>query len=141
MNAKDLLPEVFEKIASAPTKQLRIKYYRALNSSLRMDSEHIVPKLISPNDLSDYTGIPLDVLVDNGICITRKDGWVFVSRLGFDLSYTSFRKKYTHKAYMRAFNREGTMLDGKTFVFTYSEMLHMTGYRIEIEVPEDYFLD
>lgn len=123
---KNVLTAAAEKINALPEEQ-RPAFARALHASLRCDREN--PKATpSPKQLEAEFGIPIEALVERGICLQKEDAYHFLQYAGRGIAIAKLRRKFSADYYRSVLGRKVSKKGMRALVFTYGEILCMARY-------------
>ena len=129
------LDRVAERILKVNDAAVQRSLARALRASIRVDLENNPPRIASATDVSNFSGISLQALLETGVIVSKKTGHEFLSSLDIATqSYERFKKTSTSSYFTEFFRRPPARL-GRTFVFSYAEILHMTSTPLTLELP------
>ena len=134
-----MFERAIELINRAPGGNRRL-LLRALHQSICGDGE-LPPKVLSPLEIEDNTGVPLRSLYNFGILIDKTQAVVFLDQLGFRVGGSVFRKRASEKRYREALGRRHAAKVGNKLVFSYLEIVELENVGLTLEPPIECISD
>lgn len=133
-----LLSDAAEKILSVPMSADQSRFVKALSRSLRQDfGNYDDPNIVSPMDLREMYGIPLEVMLNFHIIVDRKNAHELLADFGFEVSIATLSKKYfTGHRYEHIFRRCASKV-GNKYVYTYAEVMHLVEFSFDLRIPPE----
>lgn len=124
--AKDVLAEAAQKINELPEEQ-RPVFAKALKASLQFDRANPQASA-SPKQIEAESGIPIETLVEKGICLEKEDAYHFLQTAGRGMAIAKLRRKFSADYYRSVMERKVSKKGMRALVFTYSEVLCLARY-------------
>ncbi len=123
---KNVLEAAAAKINELPEEQ-RAAFARALHASLQLDRENL-RATPSPKQLEAEFGIPIEALVERGICLEKEGAYQFLQYAGRGIAIAKLRRKFSADYYRSVLGRKVSKKGLRALVFTYGEVLCMARF-------------
>lgn len=124
--ARDILAEAAQKINELPEEQ-RPAFAQALHASLKFDRANPQASA-SPKQLEAEFGIPIEALVEQGVCLVKEDAYHFLQTAGRGMAIAKLRRKFSADYYRSVMERKVSKKGMRALVFTYAEVLCLGRY-------------
>lgn len=113
-------------------------FIRALQYSLVGDGK-LPPKVYSADEISELTQIPLKVLHNYHIILSKKQAYEYLKEYDYASGYSSYIKKTTEKRYNKVFKDKKDKISkvGNKIVLTYLETHKMEGIPSLPPIPKE----